>query len=53
MMYLAKKRGEDLWETPKVIVACDDILYGIEDDGTDEDQNNERNDEAHGLRSIT
>ena len=53
MVYLAKKRGEDLWDTPKVIMACDDILYGIEDDGTDEDQNNERNDEAHGLRSIT
>jgi signal peptide peptidase-like 2B len=54
MIYLAKKRGEDLWNTPKVITACDEILYGIEDtDGNNQDENDDRNDDTPGLRSIT
>jgi signal peptide peptidase-like protein 2B len=53
MVYLAKNRGEDLWNTPKVIIACDEILYGIEDDGNDEDENDIRDDDAPGLRTIS
>jgi len=47
MVYLGWRRGElsELWNTPKVLASCDEILYGpVGDDGEAEHQN---------LRSIT
>lgn len=47
MTYLGWRRGElsELWNTPKVLASCDEILYGpVGDDGEAEHQN---------LRSIT